>query len=639
MKRLLNILPVILIVLLSACSNEKDDVNVNAPTISLGNVTDITGTSAVINASVKLFGGKVAYYIIHYGTDESLLTETQKYFVTTENPSLTLTNLQTSTTYYYQLAVSSGYSEVTSEVHSFTTLNPTLSLSEASDITATSALFHATLNTKGSTVTSCELKYGTSRDAMVNAAKVTDIQDELQIPLSSLQINTTYYCELVMTMGSATVKSELRSFTTLDPIVTLSDAKDVTSSSALFQIDISTGFERAARCALRYGTDASSMTEKLDIENNQEIKVTGLEPSTTYYIQLVVLYGEEERTSKVKTFSTSERNPEDHIVFADYQVGNICIKNWDTNGDGGLSYQEASLVTSLEDIFRDNVDITSFDELKYFYGLEEVGGFSDCVNLEHITIPKGVTSIAPNAFSGCIKLKDIQVPEGVTAIEWGVFENCSSLTSVTLPESLTYISEYAFSGCSMLTSINIPESVTDIGNYSFEDCTKLNGITIPKQLERIRQAVFAYCSSLDHIDIPYGVKVIETDAFLHCSALTDLSIPETVKVIGAEAFAFCSSLTTITIPEGVNTIDTYTFGRCSSLVSVTIPESVTSIGSIAFESCPSLKSVILKPVVPPTLYKDSFIDTDDCTFYVPKESVEAYKSAWSTYASRIKAIP
>ena len=638
MKRLLNILPIILIALLTACSNEIDDVKVNAPTISMGNVTEITGTSAVINASVKLFGGEVAYYIIHYGTDESLLTETQKYFVTTENPSLTLTNLQTSTTYYYQLAVSSGYSEVTSEVHSFTTLNPTLSLSEASDITATSALFHATLNTKGSTVTSCELKYGTSRDAMVNAAKVTDIQDELQIPLSSLQINTTYYCELVMTMGSATVKSELRSFTTLDPIVTLSDAKDVTSSSALFQIDISTGFERAAKCALRYGTDASSMTEKLDIENNQEIKVTGLEPSSTYYIQLVVLYGEKERTSKVKTFSTSERNPEDHIVFADSQVGSICIKNWDTNGDGGLSYQEASLVTSLEDIFRENVDITTFDELKYFYGLEEVSGFGDCVNLEHITLPKGITSIAPNAFSGCKKLKDIQIPEGVTAIEWGVFENCSSLTSVTLPESLTYISEYAFSMCSMLTSINIPESVTDIGNYAFHNCTKLKGITIPKQLERIREAVFSYCSSLDHIDIPYGVKVIETDAFLHCSALTDLSIPETVKVIGAEAFAW-SSLTSITIPEGVNTIDTYTFGRCIYLVSITIPESVTSIGSIAFESCPSLKSVILKPVVPPTLCNDSFIDTDDCIFYVPAESIQAYMSAWSTYASRIKAIP
>lgn len=172
----------------------------------------------------------------------------------------------------------------------------------------------------------------------------------------------------------------------------------------------------------------------------------------------------------------------------------------------------------------------------------------------------------------------------------------------------------------------------------YMDCTKLNGITIPKQLERIRQAVFAYCSSLDHIDIPYGVKVIETDAFLHCSALTDLSIPETVKVIGAEAFAW-SSLTSITIPEGVNTIDTYTFGRCIYLVSITIPESVTSIGSIAFEYCPSLKSVILKPVVPPTLYNDSFIDTDDCIFYVPAESIQAYMSAWSTYASRIKAIP
>ena len=536
MKNLFQIWLVVTALVLSACSTEMDDVEVNAPTISLGNVTDITGTSAVINANIILHGGKVAYYLIHYGTSESSLTETAKYTVTTENPSLILTNLQANTTYYYQLVASSGYSEVTSEVHSFDTLNPTIALSEASDVTGTTALFQATLNTEGSTVTSCMLRYGRDASAMTNAVAITDIQKEIQIPISGLQINTTYYCELILVMGQVQLRSELRTFTTIDPIVTLSEAMNVTSSSAVFQMNVSTGSEGNPQCVLRYGVDASSLTEELVMQDMQDVLLTGLNPSTTYYIQLVLLYGAMEKTSEMKSFFTPKRNAEDAIVFADSQVERLCVEYWDTNGDGSLSYREASLVASLEDRFVENVDIVSFNELRYFSGLREVGGFSDCLFLEHITIPDGVTIIGPDAFLRCSNLKSISIPEGVTTIEWEAFYECSSLTSITLPESLTNISGRAFYGCGSLTNINIPESVTDIGEEAFYECRKLKSISIPRQFERIRQAVFGYCSSLEHVEIPNGVKVIEIDAFLGCSSLTNISIPETVKIIGAEAF-------------------------------------------------------------------------------------------------------
>ena len=84
------------------------------------------------------------------------------------------------------------------------------------------------------------------------------------------------------------------------------------------------------------------------------------------------------------------------------------------------------------------------------------------------------------------------------------------------------------------------------------------------------------------------------------------------------------------------------FMQCTSIVSVSIPNSVTNIGSNAFNACSGLQSITSLATTPPYLGYDAFYDiTNNCPIYVPSESVEAYKTAnnWSTYASRIQAIP
>ena len=52
------------------------------------------------------------------------------------------------------------------------------------------------------------------------------------------------------------------------------------------------------------------------------------------------------------------------ITFADANVKALCVANWDTNGDGELSYAEAAAVTSLGEVFRNQPSITSFNELQ-----------------------------------------------------------------------------------------------------------------------------------------------------------------------------------------------------------------------------------------------------------------------------------
>lgn len=138
-----------------------------------------------------------------------------------------------------------------------------------------------------------------------------------------------------------------------------------------------------------------------------------------------------------------------NISFDDENVKNICVSNWDTNGDGELGYDEAAAVTDLGTVFSNNTNITSFNELQYFIGLNSIAGdaFNGCSNLSSVTIPLTVSSIGDYAFYNCSGITEISVNaknaptlEGSknTNVFTGVNKNitvnipCGSLTSYQL---------------------------------------------------------------------------------------------------------------------------------------------------------------------------------------------------------------
>ena len=106
--------------------------------------------------------------------------------------------------------------------------------------------------------------------------------------------------------------------------------------------------------------------------------------------------------------------------------------------------------------------------------------------------------------------------------------------------------------------------------------------------------------------------------------------PYTVTSIGICAFQYCSSLTSINIPNSVTSIGDRAFYGCTRLTSINIPEGVTSIGSYAFDSCSSLSSVHISAATSATYAWQSYI-----TLFVPDESVDVYRAAWTNYASQI----
>ena len=218
------------------------------------------------------------------------------------------------------------------------------------------------------------------------------------------------------------------------------------------------------------------------------------------------------------------------IQFADPNVKLICVewrmKNWDTNGDGELSYGEAAAVKELGTwIWSDDndevYDITSFDELQYFKGIPTIWShaFDGCSNLTSIIIPENVVSINDYAFNACTGLTNITIPNSVTSIGYFAFYRCSGLTNITIPNSVTTIGMYAFEGCSGLTSITIPNSVTSIKDEAFSGCTSLTSITSnTKNPFKFGRGAFSRIPSSCVLYVPAGTR----DAYIAAGWTEDI---------------------------------------------------------------------------------------------------------------------
>ena len=141
-------------------------------------------------------------------------------------------------------------------------------------------------------------------------------------------------------------------------------------------------------------------------------------------------------------------------------------------------------------------------------------------------------------------------------------------------------------------------------------------------------------------------KVATVTGYDSSNKPTDVVIPNTIEyggknysvtTIGQWAFYSCISLASIDIPNSVTTIGKYAFAYCFSLASVNIGESVTTIGVGAFIYCYYITSVTCLakecPVCDKGLWNNMFSVFDTATLYVPKQSIDAYKTTdpWSNF--------
>lgn len=173
-------------------------------------------------------------------------------------------------------------------------------------------------------------------------------------------------------------------------------------------------------------------------------------------------------------------------------------------------------------------------------------------------------------------------------------------------------------------SIEIGDCVTTVGEKAFLNEIYVTGLTIPSGVTTIERMAFDKVGGSESVTsftltLNEGLITIGDFGFAACKNLTSVTIPNTVTSIGNGAFESCDKLTTIVIGSGVTNIGNAAFGKSTG---ATPTDSITILAT-----------------TPPTIAPNTFDTGNDCPLLVPSASVNAYKSAWSAYASRIQAIP
>ena len=379
----------------------------------------------------------------------------------------------------------------------------------------------------------------------------------------------------------------------------------------------------------------------------------------------------------IKIAKGSGSNKDGIINFEDIAVKSICVSNWDDNGDGELSVNEASKVLTIGNKFSSNTNIRSFRELQFFTKITEipVGAFEGCSNLFSIEIPENIEIVNSSAFKNCSSLVFVKfLGNKVNKICGGgisITQNASSSDPNKVAKKFNIAGgNGAFGNCTSLKTIHIPSSVQIIEESAFANCKNLQIITFGEssKLSIIKgtsqSGAFAGCVSLSSITIPASVDTIGPLAFGGCTGLSYLIFEpnSNLKYIGGGggyctsgggalhgAFCFCP-ITNLQIPSSVTYIGHSAFYGCQTNT-IIIPSSVTQIGAYVFTTSSNTK-IICEGKSPALFIEDNKItynSSGSCvaieslfagsihSITVPYGYLSAYQTTypWSSYSSKI----
>jgi len=365
------------------------------------------------------------------------------------------------------------------------------------------------------------------------------------------------------------------------------------------------------------------------------------------YVYFTLADGTIIKIAKNSSGSDSSHADSDIIEFKDLNVKSALLLHTpviDTNGDGEISYGEARAATRIR--IASNHKITSFKELEHFTNITSVY-FKNCENLFELILPEGLDSLSNQAFNG-------SESSGSSGYDY----RNKVLTTINIPASCRYIGSEAFKDCGNLKHITFAENsqITQIGSRAFYNCALEGNLMLPNSLLTIGSDAFYgnhfaklsipenFMGTIQRFDIADTIIWNSTDIFSDYSSSgsnTGLGGGTTIKsVIFGENVTkipanLCYSLTglkEIVVPDNVTSIGENAFYNCSGATKITIGKNIAEIGKRAFYCCTA--SVYIKATTPPTL-NETYCFSNVTAIYVPKESVSAYRMAWSDYATKI----
>ena len=292
----------------------------------------------------------------------------------------------------------------------------------------------------------------------------------------------------------------------------------------------------------------------------------------------------------------------------------------------------ADNVTTIDTTFNGNTSIVSFPELgTYFKNVTSLGSaFTNCTSLESVNLDNITTLIASaknDTFYGS-SIKEVSMP------------NLEKMTG-------SFPAAFMNSQIERVLSLGrLEKFVTGSGNFGFfRNCSKLKLVNLPETLTEISYSTFVETSNVETMNLPQSLKYIASVPGGTWTEGMSLNLPNLTyigDVFYNSHLVRVENLGTITktgVTSG-NLEYNGLFRNCKKLEFVRLPSTITQIGISTFYNCTALQTIIVEATTPPTLCGYALKDTNNCTIYVPDESVDAYKTAtnWVNYASIIKPL-
>ncbi|MCX6001455.1 MAG: hypothetical protein NTY79_02805 [Chloroflexi bacterium] len=275
------------------------------PAVSTNGATGVMANSAMLNGTLQSLGTAPAVNVsFQYGTASGVYsaeTATQSR-TSTGGFNITAGGLAAATTYYFRAKADGGVHGIsfgTEEVFTTSSIPPSVTTDNTSNLTTISAALNGTLISPGSATTvQVSFQYGTTQNGPytnVSVVQAKTAAGTFQIPVTGLTPATTYYYRAKADGGTnGTGYGAEKSFCTgmFTPYVVTAPATDQTDNSATLNGDLSLmGSATTVNVSFVYGTvhggpyPNATTPQAMTATGPFQAAVSGLTPGVTYYFR------------------------------------------------------------------------------------------------------------------------------------------------------------------------------------------------------------------------------------------------------------------------------------------------------------------------------------------------------------------